>query len=313
MFILFGIISLYSGIESSSEIHLLPMDEKGKKRQLINTCASVIPLLSLLFNILALTYNREDKYITTLNPKYEEWKPKAEENTKFYKKPSFFVAIISFALILIAGLSGHLFETSGGTVAVNDFTLNKQMTEVYCDTELNGNTHVIEDKNLTYGVTLYKPKAASSTNKAPVIVVMPGFTRTKATMSQYCIEFSKRGAVVFCIDPGCQGATTASGYDEDKLEKVSFTTKQSQNVHAPIINELKVSIECRAINIVEVGSHTQITGEIINIVADEDVIEDGNVSMKLVNPIAYDMVLHDYFKIGEKIDDAFECGLKFIK
>ena len=105
----------------------------------------------------------------------------------------------------------------------------------------------------------------------------------------------------------------ASGYDEDKLEKVSFTTKQSQNVHAPIINELKVSIECRAINIVEVGSHTQITGEIINIVADEDVIEDGNVSMKLVNPIAYDMVLHDYFKIGEKIDDAFECGLKFIK
>ena len=215
MFIVFGVISLYSGIESSSEIHLLPMDEKGKRRQIINTVVSVIPLLSLLFNILALTYNREDKYITTLNPKYEEWKPKAEENVKFYKKPSFFVAIISFALIFVAGLSGHLFETSGGSVIVSDFTLNKQMTEVYCDTELNGNTHVIDDPSLTYGVTIYKPKAATEENKAPVIFVMPGFTRTKATMSQYCIEFSKRGAVVFCIDPGCQGATTASGYDSE--------------------------------------------------------------------------------------------------
>lgn len=106
----------------------------------------------------------------------------------------------------------------------------------------------------------------------------------------------------------------ASGYDEDKLEKVSFTTRQSSNLYAPIINELKVSVECKAINIVEVGSHTQITGEIINIIADEDVIdEEGNVSMKLLNPIAYDMVLHDYFEVGEKIDDAFECGLKFMR
>lgn len=105
-----------------------------------------------------------------------------------------------------------------------------------------------------------------------------------------------------------------SSYNEDKLEKVSFTTRKSMNVYAPIINELKVSVECKAINIVEVGSHTQITGEIVNIIANEDVIdEDGNVSMKLLNPIVYDMVLHDYFELGKKIDDAFECGLKFMK
>ncbi len=105
----------------------------------------------------------------------------------------------------------------------------------------------------------------------------------------------------------------ASGYDEDKLEKVSFTTRKSMNVYAPIINELKVSVECKAINIIEVGSHTQITGEIINILVDDDLLVDGSISMKLLNPIAYDMVLHDYFEIGEKVDDAFECGLKFIK
>ena len=224
MFLIFGVVSLYSGIEASSEIHLLPMDSKGKKRQLINTIVSVIPLLPLLFNILAITYNREDKYITTLNPKYEAWTPKGEDDRKFYKKPSFFVAIISLSMILLSGLSGHLFETSGGSVIVSDFTLNKQMTEVYCSTELNGKTHVIENDELTYGVTIYKPKAATETEKAPVIFVMPGFTRTKATMSQYCIEFSKRGAVVFCIDPGCQGATTYAGYD-DNGDMISATTE----------------------------------------------------------------------------------------
>lgn len=40
----------------------------------------------------------------------------------------------------------------------------------------------------------------------------------------------------------------ASGYDEDKLEKLGFTTTKAQEVNAPIINELKVSVECIAIN-----------------------------------------------------------------
>ena len=215
MFLIFGLVSLYSCIEASCEIHLLPFDKKANTRQLINTFVSVIPLPSLLFNLLARFYNKEDKFLLVPNPDYKEYEPKPEEGKKFYRRASFFVAISSFILIILAGVSGHFFETNGGTVTVQDFTLNKQMTEVYCSEPLNGKAHVIEDKALSYGVTIYKPRSATKDNLAPVIFVMPGFTRTKATMSQYCIEFSKRGAVVFCIDPGCQGATTYSGYDED--------------------------------------------------------------------------------------------------
>ncbi|WP_083405379.1 flavin reductase family protein [Methanobrevibacter olleyae] len=104
----------------------------------------------------------------------------------------------------------------------------------------------------------------------------------------------------------------ASGYDEDKLEKLGFTTTKAQEVNAPIINELKVSVECRAINIIEIGSHTQITGEILNIQVSEDVLgEKGKVDLKLLNPIVYDDVLYDYFKVGDKIADAFNVGRKF--
>ena len=106
----------------------------------------------------------------------------------------------------------------------------------------------------------------------------------------------------------------ASGYDVDKLEKVGFTTTKAKEVNAPIINEMKVSIECKVMNIAEVGSHTQITGEIVNIQADEDVIgEKGKVDLKLLNPIVYDDVLYDYFEVGDKIADAFNVGVKFRK
>lgn len=103
-----------------------------------------------------------------------------------------------------------------------------------------------------------------------------------------------------------------SGYDEDKLKKVSFTTRKGEFVDAPIINELKLSVECRVVNIVDVGSHTQITGEVLNIVADEDILDDNKkISLELLNPIVYDDVLYDYYSVGEKICDAFNVGLKY--
>ena len=104
----------------------------------------------------------------------------------------------------------------------------------------------------------------------------------------------------------------ASGYDEDKLKKVSFSTTPAEHVDAPVINELKVSLECRVVNTVTVGSHTQITSEIVNILADEDVLDDnGKLSLKLLKPVVYDDVLYDYLSVGEKVCDAFNIGLKY--
>ena len=62
----------------------------------------------------------------------------------------------------------------------------------------------------------------------------------------------------------------------------------------------------------EVGSHTQITGEIVNIQADKDVLNEKNkVNFEALNPLAYDDVTHAYYRMGEKVADAFKIGLKF--
>ena len=106
----------------------------------------------------------------------------------------------------------------------------------------------------------------------------------------------------------------ASGYDTNKIEDVNFSYKKAEKVNAPIINEFKVSAECRLMHVAEVGSHTQLTGEVVNIQADEEILNEKNkIDMIKLNPLAYDDGGHDYYKMGGKIADSHKCGLKFKK
>jgi len=106
----------------------------------------------------------------------------------------------------------------------------------------------------------------------------------------------------------------ASGYDTNKIEDVGYTCKKAEKVNAPIINEFKVSVECKVMHIAEVGSHTQITGEIVNVQAEDSVLDEKNkIDFDQLNPLAYDDVTHSYFKMGEKLGNAFKIGLKFRK
>lgn len=57
---------------------------------------------------------------------------------------------------------------------------------------------------------LYKPTSATEDNKAPCIVVVPGFQRTKETQTSMALEYARRGNVVICIDPYAQGDSSAS-------------------------------------------------------------------------------------------------------
>ncbi|OED30372.1 flavin reductase family protein [Methanosphaera sp. WGK6] len=103
-----------------------------------------------------------------------------------------------------------------------------------------------------------------------------------------------------------------SGHDVDKLEKVGFTTTKAKKVNAPIINEFKVSLECKVTHMVDIGSHKQITGEIVNVQVDEDILNDKDmILVEKLDPIIYDIVCHRYFSIGKEEAKSYNVGLKY--
>lgn len=209
LFLVFGLVSLYDGFALSSLAGKLEGVKFSKKQNIqfiICWVLSLVCLPAFIINIVAYCRRREDELVVRRNVEKEQ--PQPAKKKAFYKTRSFITMCASFVLIFILGLSGMAFETSGFTVDVSDFTLTRDMTLAYNGGEINGEQYVIENEGSTYAVTMYVPKTATEENPAPTVFVLPGFTRTKATMAQYCIELSRRGAVVFCIDPGGQGGTT---------------------------------------------------------------------------------------------------------
>ena len=217
LFLVFGLVSLCLGLYTESIIYRTEKENQLNKVDrivlIVITVLSVIDCLALLFNILALVSTQESKTVEVVNEKYEEKQPKER---KWYRKPCFILTCLSLAGIVAFSITGNLFETSAGQVTVQDFKLTRKETDVYNrNLPLNGTSYTIDDPEVYISYTMYKPIQATATNQLPVVFVLPGFTRTKATMSQYAIELSRRGSVVFVVDPGSQGGTSHGGYQYD--------------------------------------------------------------------------------------------------
>ena len=92
----------------------------------------------------------------------------------------------------------------------------------------------------------------------------------------------------------------------NKFEKAGFHATKSEFVNAPIINELKMTVECKLVKFNEDGI---CIGEIVNISADEAILdENGKIGAKKLDPIIYDSVTHAYWSFGEKVGKAFSDG-----
>ncbi|MBQ1455126.1 MAG: flavin reductase family protein [Thermoguttaceae bacterium] len=105
-----------------------------------------------------------------------------------------------------------------------------------------------------------------------------------------------------------------SGYDTDKLANVGYTVTPGQTVHAPVIDQMKLSLECKVVHTVTVGGHTQITGQITNIQAEEEILDEkGRVVLEKLNPLIYDEEGFSYHFLGEPFAEAFRTGAQLKK
>lgn len=93
----------------------------------------------------------------------------------------------------------------------------------------------------------------------------------------------------------------------DKFAKAVFHAIKSEFVHAPLIEELPMAIECELISYDPETCH--LVGKIINVSADERILDEaGKIDPAKLRPITFDPIHNHYLVIGEKVGNAFKDG-----
>ncbi|WPC42647.1 flavin reductase family protein [Clostridium sp. JS66] len=101
----------------------------------------------------------------------------------------------------------------------------------------------------------------------------------------------------------------ASGKNEDKFAKTGLTPVRSEFVDAPYISEFPINIECKIIQINELGLHTQFIGEVINFKMDDTIQEKGNNPIiEQIKPLIFAPDSRNYYGVGKQISQAFSAG-----
>ena len=100
----------------------------------------------------------------------------------------------------------------------------------------------------------------------------------------------------------------ASGKNEDKFATTGLTPVKSELVDAPYIQEFPLTLECKLVNITELGLHTHFTGEIMDVKVDENLMNNGNPDIEQIKPFLYDPSSRFYYSIGKQLEKAFSAG-----
>ena len=103
----------------------------------------------------------------------------------------YFSISLCLGIIFLSSFFASIIQTGFGSV---DIELKELKTD-------DGQTLVYD---------LYIPNLASSSYKVPLVVVVPGFQRSKEALSNIAIELSRRGFAVALIDPYAQGMSSSS-------------------------------------------------------------------------------------------------------
>ena len=99
----------------------------------------------------------------------------------------------------------------------------------------------------------------------------------------------------------------------DKFARSGMTAEKAETVDAPVIKEFPICLECEFIEYQDNAYGCGVIGKVVNVTADESVMVNGKMDMSLVNAIAFDPYTHGYYKVTERVGEAFKDGLKLKK
>lgn len=91
-----------------------------------------------------------------------------------------------------------------------------------------------------------------------------------------------------------------SGRNVDKFKACGLTPAAGQYVKAPLIQESPVNIECRIVEVKELGSHHMFIAEVLAVHADEQYMDENNkFCLEKAEPIVYSH--GTYFRTGDAL------------
>ena len=105
-----------------------------------------------------------------------------------------------------------------------------------------------------------------------------------------------------------------SGSRVDKFAAAKLTPKRGEFTEAPIVVEFPVCMECRLLNVIEIGSHDLFVGEVLATWVNSDCLkEDGSIDPVKVSPFMYAYGDGSYYTMGYSIGRAFDIGSIFME
>jgi flavin reductase (DIM6/NTAB) family NADH-FMN oxidoreductase RutF len=106
----------------------------------------------------------------------------------------------------------------------------------------------------------------------------------------------------------CGLKSAGNGADKGAL----FDVVRGSLDHAPMIAECPVSLECRVLQVVDLGSHELFIADIMATWAEESVLDErGKPDITKMRPFTLTMPDNRYWAVGEQVGDAWSIGRSF--
>lgn len=100
-----------------------------------------------------------------------------------------------------------------------------------------------------------------------------------------------------------------TGAEVDKFAALDLTPVPAEHVDAPYVGQCSLVIELTLSHIIDVGSHTQCIGEIMDVKVDPACLrEDGEPNVAAIDPLLFAPMVQEYWGLGDFVARAFSAG-----
>ena len=101
---------------------------------------------------------------------------------------------------------------------------------------------------------------------------------------------------------------------DDKFERTGYHAAASDKVHAPVIDEFPVVMECELLEFLHTDYVDGIVGKIVGVKAEEAVLDEkGKIDPERMQALIFDQFRHGYYVTGEQVGKAWNAGAALMK